>query len=79
MPDNAKAVSAETNSIKVDREITMFIKEQLKQLIAIESKAKEIANKIDVNCEDSQKLYQELSHLANELGCVINALEASQK
>ncbi|MBO9492253.1 hypothetical protein J7384_17965 [Endozoicomonas sp. G2_1] len=57
----------------------MFINEQVKRLIAIESKAKSIANKIDVNCEDSQKQYEELSMLANELGGVINALEASQK
>ena len=61
------------------RNITMFIQEQVKRLIAIESKAKAIANKIDVNCEDSQKQYEELAQLSNELGCVINALEASQK
>ncbi|GHG07827.1 hypothetical protein [Thalassotalea marina] len=53
------------------------MKDQLKRLKEIEVKAKTIANSIDVNCADSQKQYEELAQLANELGGVINASEAS--
>ncbi len=54
------------------------MKEQLCRLKEIEDKAKAIANRIDVNCADSQKQYEELAQLANELGGVINAVEASK-
>jgi hypothetical protein len=52
------------------------MKDQLAKLKEIENKAKQIANTIDVNDEESQKQYEELAHLANELGGVINAVEA---
>ena len=53
--------------------------EQLIKLKVIEAKAKSIANKIDVNDVESEKNYKELTQLANELGGVINALEASNQ
>jgi hypothetical protein len=54
------------------------MKNQLAKLKKIESKARTIANKIDVNDEESQKQYEEIAQLANELGGVINAVEAAQ-
>jgi hypothetical protein len=53
------------------------MKSQLARLKEIENKAQIIANKIDVNDEESQKQYEELAQLANELGGVINAVEAA--
>lgn len=53
------------------------MKSQLAKLKEIENKAKIIANRIDVNDAESQKQYEELAQLANELGGVINAVEAA--
>lgn len=52
--------------------------DQLIKLKQLEAKAQAIANRIDVNCEESEAQYRELAQLANELGGVINAVEASQ-
>jgi len=54
------------------------MKNQLTKLKKIENKARTIANKIDVDDEESQKLYEKLAQLTNELGGVINAIEAAQ-
>ncbi len=51
--------------------------EQLNRLKVIELRARAIANRIDVNDDESEKKYSELSQLANELGGVINAVEAA--
>lgn len=58
------------------KEIEM--QEQLLKLKKIEAKAQAIANRIDVNCEESEAKYKELAQLAKELGGVINVVEASQ-
>ena len=53
--------------------------EQLNRLKVIESRAREIANGIDVNDVERKKQYSELSQLANEIGGVINAVESPTK
>ncbi len=53
--------------------------EQLNRLKVIESRAREIANRVDVNDVESENKYNELSQLANDLGGVINAVEAANK
>lgn len=52
--------------------------DQITKLKKIEARAQAIANRIDVNCEESESQYRELTQLANELGGVINAVEAAQ-
>lgn len=51
--------------------------EQLFKLKEIETKARAISSSIDVNCADSQKQYEELAQLANELCGIIKAVEAA--
>lgn len=51
--------------------------EHLNKLKIIKAKANAIANRIDVNCVNSEMQYSELAQLANELGGIINAIEAS--
>ena len=52
------------------------MKSQLAKLKEIEKKATAIANKIDVNDEESQRSFEELNELANSVGEIINEVES---
>ena len=51
--------------------------EQIEKLKKIEVRAIAIAQSIDVNDDESEAKYVELAQMANQIGEVINALDAN--